>query len=53
MGPEDPTVDEDESAEGRWRAYVASYVLSHPTEWTPSSNGYGAVYLRRYVVCQI
>ncbi|TFK94930.1 hypothetical protein K466DRAFT_475201 [Polyporus arcularius HHB13444] len=50
MGAEDPTVDEDESAEGRWRAYVASYVLSYPTEWTPNSSGYGAVCMKRYVV---
>ncbi|KAI0718857.1 hypothetical protein C8T65DRAFT_637162 [Cerioporus squamosus] len=49
MGAEDPTVDEDESAEGRWRAYVASYVLSYPTEWTPNSSGFGPVCMKRNV----
>ena len=53
MGAEDPSVDEDESANGRWRAYVASYVMVHATEWVPSSSGYGPVYLKRYVARQI
>ena len=53
MGPEDPNVDEDDSAVGRWRAYVASYVLVHPTEWVPSGSSYGAAYLKRYAESQI
>ncbi|KAH9944008.1 uncharacterized protein BXZ73DRAFT_86987 [Epithele typhae] len=32
-GAEDVTVDENESADGRWRAYVAAYVMEHPSEW--------------------
>ncbi|KAI0639840.1 hypothetical protein C8Q77DRAFT_1083126 [Trametes polyzona] len=49
MGPEDPTVDEDESAEGRWRGYVASYVMVHPTEWVPSASASqcGPAFLKR------
>lgn len=50
MGPEDPTVDEDESAEGRWRGYVASYVMVHPSEWVPSTTSYGPVFLKRCVL---
>ena len=53
MGPEDPSVDEDDSAVGRWRAYVASYVLVHPTEWVPAGSSYGPVYLKRYAESQI
>ena len=49
MGPEDASVDEDESGVGRWRAYVASYVMVHPTEWMPNGSGYGPGYLKRYV----
>lgn len=29
----DPSTDEDSTAVGRWREYVATYVLKHPTEW--------------------
>ncbi|KAI9057085.1 hypothetical protein FKP32DRAFT_1584352 [Trametes sanguinea] len=48
VGPDDPTVDEDESAEGRWRAYVASYVMVHPTEWVPAgAHSYGPAFLKR------
>ncbi|TBU34473.1 hypothetical protein BD311DRAFT_649726 [Dichomitus squalens] len=49
MGPEDPSVDEDDCALGRWRAYVASYVMVHPTEWVSAGSSYGPVYLKRYV----
>ena len=51
MGSEDPSVDEDESAEGRWRAYVASYVMVHPSEWV--AGGCGPVLLKRYGVCHL
>ncbi|KAI8981231.1 hypothetical protein BD414DRAFT_492058 [Trametes punicea] len=48
MGPDDPTVDEDETPEGRWRAYVASYVMVHPTEWIPAgASNYGPAFLKR------
>lgn len=53
MGPEDASVDEDESGAGRWRAYVASYVMVHPTEWLPGGGSYGPVCLKRYVASQI
>ncbi|KAH9858239.1 hypothetical protein C2E23DRAFT_718829 [Lenzites betulinus] len=50
MGPEDPTVDEDESLEGRWRGYVASYVMVHASEWVPSASSCVPVFLKRYVL---
>ena len=46
-GAEDASVLEDESAQGRWRAYVASYVMNYPTERVPS--GSAPVLLRRCV----
>ncbi|EIW64077.1 uncharacterized protein TRAVEDRAFT_32917 [Trametes versicolor FP-101664 SS1] len=49
MGPEDPTVDEDESCEGRWRGYVASYVMVHASEWVPSASSCGPAFLKRNV----
>lgn len=50
MGPEDPTVDEDESCEGRWRGYVASYVMVHASEWVPSASSCGPAFLKRCVL---
>ncbi|KAI0324037.1 hypothetical protein GY45DRAFT_1314444 [Cubamyces sp. BRFM 1775] len=48
LGGEDPTVDEDETAEGRWRAYVASYVMVHATEWVPvGASQVGPAFLKR------
>ena len=35
LGLNDPSTDEDNSDVGRWREYVATYVLKHPTEWMP------------------
>ena len=50
VGGDDPTVDEDETAEGRWRAYVASYVMVHATEWVPAgATQAGPAFLKRYV----
>ncbi|KAF7793452.1 hypothetical protein EIP86_004564 [Pleurotus ostreatoroseus] len=44
----DPSTDEDSTAVGRWREYVATYVLKHPTEWTPGSKRKrGPLYLKR------
>lgn len=47
----DPSTDEDSSAVGRWREYVATYVLKHPTEWTPgqgrTKGRRGPLYLKR------
>ena len=36
LGTGDASTDEDSSAVGRWREYVATYVLKHPTEWLPA-----------------
>ncbi|KAI0673570.1 hypothetical protein C8Q78DRAFT_1067868 [Trametes maxima] len=47
VGADEPTVDEDESSEGRWRGYVASYVMVHPSEWVPGASNYGPVFLKR------
>ncbi|KAI0778618.1 hypothetical protein BD413DRAFT_510540 [Trametes elegans] len=49
LGAHEPTADEDESVEGRWRGYVASYVTVHPSEWVPSASNNGPVFLKRYV----
>lgn len=32
---EDPSIEGDRTAIGRWREYLDSYVLSQPTEWVP------------------
>lgn len=48
LDKEDPSVNEDSSAVGRWREYVASFVLQHPTEWLPvSRRKRRAVFLKR------
>ena len=44
-------MDEDLSADGRWQAYVASYVMVYPTEW--ARCGSVSVSLKRYVLCLI
>ncbi|KAF8846145.1 hypothetical protein BDN67DRAFT_986507 [Paxillus ammoniavirescens] len=47
----DPSAEVDRSAIGRWREYVASYVLRQPTEWLPEQKegGKAALFLRRSV----
>lgn len=40
----------DISSEYRWREYIESYVLRHPTEWVPATRDNApAVFLRRSV----
>lgn len=46
MGAEDPSVDAAKTAEDRWREYVDTYVLRHPTEWIPTKSR-NTVFLRR------
>lgn len=49
LGSDDPSVEEDRKSEvHRWREYVDSYVLGHPTEWMPDAEGGRPVYLKRY-----
>ncbi|GJE87693.1 hypothetical protein PsYK624_037760 [Phanerochaete sordida] len=55
LSKDDPSVNEDDSTEGRWREYVASYVLRHPTEWLPRRTSArkprrGPVYLKRNLI---
>ena len=38
LGTSDPSTYEDSTAVGRWREYVATYVLKHPTEWLPAAG---------------
>ncbi|KAG9314155.1 hypothetical protein JVU11DRAFT_4941 [Chiua virens] len=47
----DASAEVDRTAIGRWRAYVDSYVLRHPTEWMPEQKekGRNALFLRRTV----
>jgi paired amphipathic helix protein Sin3a len=33
MGPGEASVDDARTALNRWREYVDSYVMEHPTEW--------------------
>ncbi|KAG6845379.1 hypothetical protein H0H87_010488, partial [Tephrocybe sp. NHM501043] len=48
MGAEDPSIDSDGTAVSRWRGYMNSYVMNHPTEWAVRTQRGGApVYLRR------
>lgn len=53
LGSDDPSVEEDsKSGVHRWREYVDSYVLGHPTEWMsePQENKpRSPIYLKRYV----
>lgn len=52
LGTDDPSADEDRTALGRWKEYVASYVLRHPTEWLPrrrAEKKARAVFLKRWV----
>ncbi|OBZ68377.1 Paired amphipathic helix protein pst1 [Grifola frondosa] len=46
----DPSVEEDSTAIGRWREYVATYAMVHPTEWMQGGKSCGAVFLRRCVM---
>ncbi|KAH9950932.1 hypothetical protein B0H21DRAFT_720471 [Amylocystis lapponica] len=47
VGAQDPSVEEDDSARGRWQEYVASYVMMHPTEWVPARAKSRPVFLKR------
>ncbi|KAH8099312.1 hypothetical protein BXZ70DRAFT_943231 [Cristinia sonorae] len=48
VGAEEPSVGEEESREGRWRSYVASYTSRYATEWV---SGRGRrPYLKRCAV---
>ncbi|KAK0465461.1 histone deacetylase complex, SIN3 component [Desarmillaria tabescens] len=35
MAAEDPSVEDGKDAVSRWREYVNTYVMRHPTEWIP------------------
>ncbi|OJA12336.1 hypothetical protein AZE42_02775 [Rhizopogon vesiculosus] len=47
--PDDPSVNGDGTAIGRWREYLDSYVLRLPTEWVPQQKREGKLFLRRYM----
>lgn len=55
LGADDPSVEERRaSGVDRWREYIDSYLLSHPTEWMPEADeekekSRGMLFLRRYV----
>ncbi|RDB29628.1 Paired amphipathic helix protein pst1 [Hypsizygus marmoreus] len=49
VGPDEPSMDGDRTAVGRWRGYVDSYVMNYPTEWTSTKKGGAPVFLRRCV----
>ncbi|KAG6919038.1 hypothetical protein DXG01_009748 [Tephrocybe rancida] len=47
VGPEDPSMECDGTAVSRWRGYIDSYVMNHPTEWGVKSQQGSPVFLRR------
>jgi paired amphipathic helix protein Sin3a len=47
LGTNDPSVEERTSGEDRWREYVDSYILRHPTEWMPEQSNRNTLFLRR------
>lgn len=48
VGTGDPSVEEDVSSRGRWKEYVATYVMEHPTEWMPGGRVQrGTLFLKR------
>jgi paired amphipathic helix protein Sin3a len=47
--PDDPSVNGDGAAISRWREYLDSYVLRHPTEWLSQAKREGKLFLRRLV----
>lgn len=48
LGSSDASVEEVETSMDRWREYVDSYLLNHPTEWMPEVDEERPVFLRRY-----
>lgn len=51
VGVDDPSIEEDNSERGRWREYIATYVMCHPTERTPATreDKISRPFLRRWV----
>ncbi|KAG7099673.1 hypothetical protein E1B28_001498 [Marasmius oreades] len=47
MRPEDPSVDGVGTRHARWREYVDTYVMVHPTEWIGTGLRTGNVFLKR------
>lgn len=51
LGTDDASVESRGTSVDRWREYVDSYLLIHPTEWMPEEDErqHSALFLRRYV----
>jgi paired amphipathic helix protein Sin3a len=50
VGSDDPSVDEGCSALARWREYVDTFVMHHPTEWVKApEKDRSRLFLRRQV----
>ncbi|KAF8665510.1 hypothetical protein AX16_000524 [Volvariella volvacea WC 439] len=48
IGTDEPSVETDHLPTGRWKEYVNTYVMTHPTEWLPVPKKESApVFLRR------
>ncbi|KAF8971663.1 hypothetical protein BDZ97DRAFT_1135733 [Flammula alnicola] len=46
--PDEPSVQTDGSALSRWREYLTTYVMTHPTEWLPETKKTSSpLFLRR------
>lgn len=52
LGSDDPSVEGRASGEDRWREYIDSYIMNHPTEWMPTQTEdtlpRNTLFLRRY-----
>ncbi|KZT08526.1 uncharacterized protein LAESUDRAFT_648466 [Laetiporus sulphureus 93-53] len=50
VGATDPSVEHERTARGRWKEYVATYVMEYPTEWMPARRASGMpLFLKRCV----
>lgn len=51
LGTDDASVETHTSSVDRWREYVDSYLLTHPTEWMPETDEkqFATLFLRRWV----
>jgi paired amphipathic helix protein Sin3a len=56
MNSQDPSVDGGEEPRQRWREYVDSFIMRHPTEWQvrakdrTGNSKIGRLFLKRYVI---
>jgi len=49
LGTDDASLEAHVSSVNRWREYVDSYLLIHPTEWMPEADERQTLFLRRSI----